>query len=149
MCLLAGQASQVAMEETRVQSQIRKIPGEGNGNPLHYSCLENPKDRGAWKATVHGVAGSDTSEATAHTHTGTPKYLKQNLTDTQEYNKSRKFFNTSLTSRDRSSRPRINKATEVLNDPTEELDLTDIFMALHPKNRIQAHMEHSLELVTS
>ena len=32
--------------------------GEGNGNPLQYSCLENPKDGGAWKATVHGVAKS-------------------------------------------------------------------------------------------
>ena len=30
-------------------------PGEGNGNPLQYSCLENPKDRGAWETTVHGV----------------------------------------------------------------------------------------------
>ena len=33
-----------------------KSPGEGNGNPLQYSCLENPVDRGAWQATVHGVA---------------------------------------------------------------------------------------------
>ena len=31
--------------------------GEGNGNPLQDSCLENPMDRGAWRATVHGVAG--------------------------------------------------------------------------------------------
>ena len=31
------------------------IPGEGNGNPLQYSCLENPTDREAWRATVHGV----------------------------------------------------------------------------------------------
>ena len=30
-------------------------PGEGNGNPLQYSCLENPMDRGTWRATVHGV----------------------------------------------------------------------------------------------
>ena len=30
-------------------------PGGGHGNPLHYSCLENPMDRGAWQATVHGV----------------------------------------------------------------------------------------------
>ena len=30
-------------------------PGEGNGNPLQYSCLENPMDRGAWWTTVHGV----------------------------------------------------------------------------------------------
>ena len=33
---------------------------EGNGNPLQYSCLENPKDRGAWWAAVHGVAKSQT-----------------------------------------------------------------------------------------
>ena len=34
--------------------------GEGNGNPLQYSCLENPMDGGAWRATVHGVAKSRT-----------------------------------------------------------------------------------------
>jgi len=33
-----------------------RCPGEGNGNPHQYSCLENPMDRGAWQATVHGVA---------------------------------------------------------------------------------------------
>ena len=33
-----------------------RSPEEGNGNPLHYSCLENPIDRGAWRTTVHGVA---------------------------------------------------------------------------------------------
>ena len=33
-----------------------RFPKEGNGNPLQYSCLENPMDRGAWQATVHGVA---------------------------------------------------------------------------------------------
>ena len=36
------------------------ITGEGNGNPLQYSCLENPMDRGAWWAMVHGVAESQT-----------------------------------------------------------------------------------------
>ena len=34
--------------------------GEGNGNPLQYSCLENPMDGGAWWATVHGIAKSQT-----------------------------------------------------------------------------------------
>ena len=37
-----------------------RSPGEGHGNPLQYSCLENPMDRGAWRAIVHGVAKSRT-----------------------------------------------------------------------------------------
>ena len=36
------------------------LPGEGNGNPLQYSCLENPMDRGAWWTTDHGVTKSQT-----------------------------------------------------------------------------------------
>ena len=40
--------------------QSGRSPGEGNGNPLQYSCLENPMDRGAWQGTVHGVAESTT-----------------------------------------------------------------------------------------
>ena len=39
---------------------LGRSPGEGNGNPLQYSCLENPMDGGAWWATVHGVAKSQT-----------------------------------------------------------------------------------------
>ena len=38
------------------------LPGGGHGHPLQYSCLENPMDRGAWRATVHGVTKSDTTE---------------------------------------------------------------------------------------
>ena len=49
------------MWETRVQSLgWEDSPGEGNGNPLQYSCLENPMDGRAWRATVHGVAKSQT-----------------------------------------------------------------------------------------
>ena len=41
-------------------SGSRRSPGGGNGNPLQYSGLENPMDRGAWQATVHGVTKSQT-----------------------------------------------------------------------------------------
>ena len=43
---------------------VKGCPGEENGIPLQYSCLENPMDRGAWQATVHRAAQSDTTEAT-------------------------------------------------------------------------------------
>ena len=46
-----------------------KSPEVGNGNPLQYSCLENPMDRGAWQATVHGVAQSWTRLRQLSTHT--------------------------------------------------------------------------------
>ena len=51
-----------------------RSPGVGNGNLIQYSCLENSIDRGAWRATVHGVAKSRTQlsgwvRAYAHTHT--------------------------------------------------------------------------------
>ena len=39
---------------------LGRFPGGGRGNPLQYFCLENPMDRGAWRATVHGVAKSRT-----------------------------------------------------------------------------------------
>ena len=49
-----------------------RSPGKGNGNPLQYSCLENPMDREAWRTAVHGVAKSQTQLKqlnTTHTHT--------------------------------------------------------------------------------
>ena len=53
-----------------------RSPGEGHGNPLQYSCLENPMDRGAWWATVPGIAELDTCmyrHTHTHTHTRTLK----------------------------------------------------------------------------
>ena len=47
---------------------LGRSPGEGHGNPLQYSCLENPMDRGAWKATVHKVAKSRTQLKRLSTH---------------------------------------------------------------------------------
>ena len=44
-----------AMQETEVYLWVRRSPGERNGKPLQYSCLENPMDRGGWRSTVYGV----------------------------------------------------------------------------------------------
>ena len=45
---------------------LGRSPGEGNGNPLQYSCLENPMDRGAWQVTVNG-SGNRTEQLSTHT----------------------------------------------------------------------------------
>ena len=50
------------------------ITGEGNGNPLQYSCLENPMDRGAWRAMVHGVAESQRSMKQRLFHSPSPEH---------------------------------------------------------------------------
>ena len=48
--------------------RMGRFPGEGNGNPLQYSHLENPMDRGVWRATVHAVAKSQTQLSNEHFH---------------------------------------------------------------------------------
>ena len=71
-----------------MQVDVRKVgsipglgrsPGGGNGNPLHYSCLENPKDRRVWWATVHGVARSKTwlKQLSGHLHLGKVQEMTQ------------------------------------------------------------------------
>ena len=49
---------------------LRRSPRTGNGNPLQYSCLGNPMDRGAWQTTVHGVAKSQTQPSNTCTALG-------------------------------------------------------------------------------
>ena len=55
-----GKASAYNMGDPGSIPGSGRSPGEGNGNPLQYSCLEYPMDREAWKATGHGVAKSRT-----------------------------------------------------------------------------------------
>ena len=47
---------------------LGRSPGEGNGYPIQYSCLENPMDKGAWWATIHGVTKSQTRLSDFHFH---------------------------------------------------------------------------------
>ena len=61
------------MQETQDQVLGQEDPpGEGNGNPLHYSCLENPMDRGALQATTHGIAKSWTRLSDQRFHFSLP-----------------------------------------------------------------------------
>ena len=60
-----------AMQETQ-EKWVRFLgledsPGEGNGNPLQYSCLKNPMDRRAWQAAVHGITKSQHDSVTKYT----------------------------------------------------------------------------------
>ena len=48
------------VKDTDSVSELGRSPGGGHGNPLQYSCLENPMDRGTWQATIHRVAKSQT-----------------------------------------------------------------------------------------
>ena len=72
-------------ESTCNAGDLGSIPGSGrssgeeNSNPLQYSCLENPKDRGAWRFTVHRVAKSRTrlSDTAEHRHPETPRMCVQ------------------------------------------------------------------------
>ena len=55
-----GKASAYNVGDPGLIPGLGRSSGEGNGNPLQYSCLENPMDGGSWKTTVHGVAKSRT-----------------------------------------------------------------------------------------
>ena len=55
-----GKESACSAEDLGLIPGSGRSPGEGNSNALQYSCLENPMDRGAWWATVHGVTKSQT-----------------------------------------------------------------------------------------
>ena len=65
-----------------------RSPGWGNGNPLQYSCLENPKDRGDRQATVHGVVESDTTEHSCKVVTVPPRPAQVSLISATRSNQS-------------------------------------------------------------
>ena len=53
-------ANAAETRDTNLIPESQKAPGGGHGNPLQYSCLENPMDRGAWWVTVHGISRNQT-----------------------------------------------------------------------------------------
>ena len=55
-----GKESALNVKDTGSIPESGRSPEEGHANPLQYSCMENPTDRGAWRAAVHGVAESQT-----------------------------------------------------------------------------------------
>ena len=61
-----GKESACSVEDPSSNPRLGRSPGEGNGNPLQYSFLENPMDRGTWQATIHGVTKSQTSLSDGH-----------------------------------------------------------------------------------
>ena len=65
-----GKESACNLRDLGSISEWGRSPGEGNGNPLQYFCLENPMDRGVWQTTVLGIAESDMTEQLTCAHTG-------------------------------------------------------------------------------
>ena len=64
-----GKESACSVGDPGLIPELGRSPGEGNGNPLQYSCLENSMERGAWRVIVHAVAKTQTQLSDYHTHT--------------------------------------------------------------------------------
>ena len=73
---LSGKESACNAEDPGLIPGSGRSPGEGNGYPFQYSCLGNPMDRGAWQATVHRVANSQTQLKRLRTDTCTQNLLE-------------------------------------------------------------------------
>ena len=83
----AGKESACHAGEAGLIPGSGRSPGEGNGNPLQYSCLENSMDRGAWQATVHGITmRQDWTSKNIHTYRRTWHMIKTKWTVTAELN---------------------------------------------------------------
>ena len=68
--------SHLTTQEIGLDAWVRKIsPGEGNGNPLQYFCMENSMDRGAWQSEVHGIERVGHDGMTKHELLGAPAVM--------------------------------------------------------------------------
>ena len=75
---LSGEESTYNAGDPGTIPRLERSPGEGHDNPLQCSCLENPMDRGAWRATAHEVTKSQTqlTHTLTHTHTHTHTHIQ-------------------------------------------------------------------------
>ena len=71
-------ASACNVEDLGFISGLGRSPGEGNGNPLQYSCLGNPMDRGTWQSIVHDVTESDMTLQLNHSYSYFLKKITKN-----------------------------------------------------------------------
>ena len=119
----------------------RKRESQYSYQTLNFKAKTIKKDKeGHYKMIKGSIQEEDFTLINIYApNIGAPKYIKQILSDIKgEIDRNIVIvgdFNTPLTSMDRSSRQKINKATEVLKDTIEQLDLIDIFRTLHPKKR--------------
>ena len=123
-----------------------RSPGEGNGNPLHYSCLENPMDWEAWKAIVHRVAELDTTEQ-LHTHTHTHTEAKTNfkILSQKKVKRQKSMYNVQCW-----KRSFTEKYTTHIWKDIQEMEggcsMISVHMEFHSKDGIT---RNSVELLTS
>ena len=142
---------------------LGRSPGEGNGNPHQYSCLENPMDGGTWWTTVHGVAKVGHNWETSLSffygerqgslaccspwgHKESYATEQLNWTDGEFNNNSWKLEHSTFRIF-RTIKQKINKELEDLNNTVKNINIIDIYRTLHLKrqNRYswQVHTEHS------
>ena len=125
--------------------------GDGNGNPLQGSCLENPRDGGAWWTAVYGVTQSRTrlKWLSSSSSSSSSKIYKDLHGETDRSIIIEGYFNASLTSVDRSFRQSVNKKTLTLNEISDQINLIDLYeySIAHPVQQnthfSKMHMEHS------
>jgi len=91
---LSGEEATYQAGDTGLILGSERSPGEGNGNPLQYSCLGNPMDSRAYWATVHRVARVRHDLATKHTHTHTHTHTRK-MNEASDAHKGKKKENTS------------------------------------------------------
>ena len=133
---------------------LGRSPGEGNGNPLQYSCLENPMDGGARRATVHGVAGSRTTERLSMLAHNSPKTLAVWSVQKCPFQKYLPMY-TPCDHNPEQDREHFRCPTRLLHDPSKihpsfpTPQSRNHYSDCHHHSLFQPHLEHHVQLAPS